>query len=321
MSSALQPAGHDSPRLVALPAPPPRKAAPTLAYAAFATICVLWGTTFVAIRVAIETIPTMLVTGIRFTAAGVLLLAIARMRGVTFPRPWRRQIISGILMAACGNTLVVYAEHALTSGLAALLAATIPIWMAVMESMLGTARLTPRKVAGLALGFGGVGLLVAPAIGHFDASIGFFLAVGAMQLSSICWNAGTLYSRGGTKGDPLANSVIQMLSGGILITLLAFAFGNRPAPAMFSLRSTAALLYLAVFGSVVAYSAYNYAMSKLNAGKVSSYAYVNPLVAVITGVALLGEPVTARMIAAMVIILGGVALIQLDRRLAVVKEK
>src|SRR5581483_3072477 len=181
MSSALQPAGHDSPRLVALPAPPPRKAAPTLAYAAFATICVLWGTTFVAIRVAIETIPTMLVTGIRFTAAGVLLLAIARMRGVTFPRPWRRQIISGILMAACGNTLVVYAEHALTSGLAALLAATIPIWMAVMESMLGTARLTPRKVAGLALGFGGVGLLVAPAIGHFDASIGFFLAVGAMQ--------------------------------------------------------------------------------------------------------------------------------------------
>ncbi len=263
----------------------------------------------------------MIVTGIRFTLAGGLLLVIARLRGVSFRGPWRRQIISGILMAACGNTLVVYAEHSLSSGLAALLAATIPIWMAVMETIIGSARMTPRRIAGLALGFGGVGLLVAPAIGHFDASIGFFLAVGAMQLSSICWNAGTLYSRGEPKGDPLANSVIQMLSGGTLITVLAFASGNRPAAAMFSLRSTVALLYLAIFGSVVAYSAYNYAISKLSAGKVSSYAYVNPLVAVITGVALLGEPVTPRMVVAMLVILSGVAMIQLDRRLAVVKEK
>lgn len=310
----------EAPPLVALPSIR-RSDGRTLAYASFAVICLIWGTTFVAIRVAIQTIPTLLVTGLRFLLAGIVLLAIARLRGVSFQRPWRRQIISGILMAAFGNALVVYAEHTLSSGLAALLAATIPIWMALLEWFSGSGRLTPRKVAGLTLGFTGVGILVAPAIGHLDASMPFFIAVGAMQLSSICWNAGTLYSRRGPAGDPLANSVIQMLSAGIVVTSAAFAIGNRPTAAMFSLRSTAALLYLALFGSVIAYSAYNYAISRLSAGKVSSYAYVNPAVAVLTGVLLLGEPVTPQMIAAMIVILAGVALIQLDRRLVVVREK
>lgn len=287
------------------------------AYVAYAAICVIWGTTFVAIRVAIETIPTLMVTGVRFTLAGLMLFAIARIARARLPgsrREWLQQAFAGIVMAGCGNALVVFAEHSISSGMAALMAATIPIWMAVMESFLGRAPLTPRRIAGLALGFGGVGLLVAPAIGEPEVSAGFFLAVGAMQLSAVCWNAGTLYSRSRpTVADPLGRSAVQMLAAGLAVTAVALISGERFTPAMFPTRSTGALLYLAVFGSVVAYSAYNFALSRLSAGKVSSYAYVNPLVAVVFGALLLAEPVTIPMVVAMVVILTGVALVQFSR--------
>ena len=297
--------------------PAPKRESLLGAYLAFAAICIIWGTTFVAIRVVIETIPTLLVTGIRFTFAGILLLAIARVTKARFPREaaeWRHQALAGIVMAGAGNALVVFAEHSLTSGMAALLAATIPIWMAIMQAARGEVALTARGFSGLALGFAGVGLLVGPAIGEPSISAGFFLAVLAMQVSAICWNAGTLYSRGrAAHSEPLARSVIQMLSAGLAVTLLALVTGERATVAMFTARSTAALLYLAVFGSVIAYWAYNYAQTKLSAGKVSSYAYVNPAVAVLFGALLLGEPVTLTMVAAMVVILAGVALIQFHR--------
>ena len=288
------------------------------AYVAFGAICVIWGTTFAAIRIAIETIPTFLVSGVRFLIAGFLLLLVAKLSGARFPaspREWRDQVIAGLLMAGAANTFVVYAEHALSSGLAALLAATIPIWMAVLEAVLGIASLTPKKIVGLVLGFGGVGLLVAPVIGRIDLSLQFVLAVGAMQLNAICWNAGTLVARQHrTSAAPMAAAVVQMLSGGAAMTLAAFAFGQYPTRDMFSIRSSIALLYLAVLGSVVAYTAYNFAQTKLSAGKVSAYAYVNPAIAVLTGALLLREPVTLRMIESMAVILSGVALIQIDRR-------
>ena len=182
-----------------------------------------------------------------------------------------------------------------------------------MEAVLGLSPLTRRKIAGLVLGFGGVGFLVAPAIGRADLSLPFFLAVGAMQLSAICWNSGTLISRR-HRTDPIAAAVVQMLAGGVAVSLVALAAGERLTLSMFSTRSSIAVLYLAVLGSVVAYTAYNYAQTKLSAGKVSSYAYVNPAIAVLTGALLLREPVTPRMIVSMVIILAGVALIQIDRR-------
>lgn len=287
------------------------------AYAAFAAICIIWGTTFAAIRVAIETIPTLVVGGVRFLMAGLLLFLIALVRGSRFPntaREWRDQVVSGVLMAGAGNSLVVYAEHSLSSGLAALLAATIPIWMAAMEAVLGLSLVTRKTIAGLVLGFGGVALLVAPKIGRVDVSLPFLLAVGAMQLSAILWNAGTLISRRHRgRTDPMAAAVVQLSSGGVAVTLTAFACGEHLTLSMFSPRSSIAVLYMAIFGSVVAYTAYNYAQTKLSAGKVSSYAYVNPAVAVLTGALLLGEAVTLRMLASMLIILGAVALIQIDR--------
>ena len=306
------------PEVVLFPQPRKERDSLTGAYLAFAAICILWGTTFVAIRVVIETIPTLMVTGYRFLLAGVILAAIAGITRAKFPRQigeWRDQAIAGIVMAGFGNTLVVAAEHTLTSGMAALLAATIPIWMAIMEWILGESRITPRSAAGLALGFGGVGLLVAPAIGRLEMSTAFLLSVGAMQLSAICWNAGTLYSRRRiTHSDPLARSVIQMTAAGAAITLLSLVTGERPSAAMFTMRSTAALVYLAIFGSVIAYWCYTYAQTKLSAGKVSSYAYVNPAVATFFGALLLNEPVTWRMIAAMIVILSGVAMIQWSKK-------
>jgi drug/metabolite transporter (DMT)-like permease len=299
--------------------PDARAASLAPAFFAFAAICIIWGTTFVAIRVAIETIPTLLVTGSRFVAAGLMLLLVGVLKGARFPRraiDWRDQTLSGILMVGLGNALVVYAEHVLSSGLAALLAATIPIWLALMESLFGAVPLSRRKSIGLALGFGGVGLLVAPAIGRADLSLPFFLAVGAMQVNAVAWNAGTLYQRRRKSGgDPITNAVIQMLAGGSVVCLFAMATGSHVAIAAISMRSAIALAYLTVFGSVIAYTAYLYALTRLSPGKVSSYAYVNPLVAVIFGSLLLREPVTLRIMIAMVVILAGVAVIQLDRRL------
>ena len=305
-------------RLLLPAAPAARAERPLGAYAAFAAISIIWGTTFVGIRVAIETIPTLLVTGLRFVSAGLILLVIARLTGARFPRhfrEWRDHILSGMVMLGAGNALVVYAEHELSSGLAALLAATIPIWMALLQGALGLAPMTWKRAAGLALGFGGVGLLVAPAIGSLEMSLPFFLAVAAMQLSAICWNGGTLYAqRHRSASDPMANAVIQMLAGGTAVMLVSFARGTYPTMAMMSLRSVGALLYMTIFGSVLAYTAYLYALTKLSPGKVSSYAYINPAVAVVSGALLLDEEVTLRMIVAMLVILAGVAVIQLERR-------
>lgn len=296
----------------------PHEIATRRAWIAYASICLLWGTTFLGIRVAIETIPTLLVPALRFLGAGAILFVIALATRAKFPataREWRDQAVAGILMSAVGNTLVVWAEHSITSGMAALLAATIPIWMTILEAILGEARITRRKVAGLALGFGGVAVLVAPAIGAPDISLKFFLGVGAMQLSAIAWNCGTLYSKKRRAGgDAMALASIQMLAGGTAIGTVALLFGPHDA-GPFSARSVGALLYLMIFGSVIAYTAFMYALPRLGAGKLSSYAYVNPAVAVVVGAIVLHETVTLRIFVAMAVILAGVALIQLEKRI------
>jgi drug/metabolite transporter (DMT)-like permease len=289
---------------------------PVGAYLAFASICVLWGTTFLAIRISIETIPAILVTGLRFLGAGLILLVFSRVTRARFPlrSEWPREIFNGVLMFAVGNGLIVWAEQHISSGLTALLAATIPIWMGVLESGVGLARFTAIRAVGLSLGFGGVALLVAPAIGQPDVSLLFFLAVAAVQVSSITWGIGTIRSKlKRSSGDGTAIAAIQMLSGGVVAMLFALATGQHHQ-FVYSNRSFAALMYLMVFGSVIAYSAYIYALRHISAGKLSSYAYMNPLIAVVAGAMVLGERVTLPMIAAMLFILGGVGVIQLEKR-------
>ena len=291
--------------------PAERTSIPNLgAYIAFVAICLIWGTTFLAIRVAVETIPTLALTAMRFMGAGTILLTICLIRRERFPterRVWIDQALNGIVMVSIANTCVVWAEHYITSGLAALLAAMIPLWMGVLEAATGSAPFTTRKSAGLLLGFAGVAILVAPGLRAPETNLQFFLAVGAMQINCIGWNVGALRSKlRPANAGPMAVATIQMLTGGIVLTLVTLVTGDFTR-VVFTTRSLTALLYLMLFGSVIAYSAFLYALGRIRPGKLTLYAYVNPAVAVIVGWLLLREPITIQMIVAMLVILGGVA--------------
>ncbi|HKO01431.1 MAG TPA: EamA family transporter, partial [Thermoanaerobaculia bacterium] len=265
---------------------------------------------FLAIRIADETIPTLALTAMRFMGAGTILLTICLVRRERFPtdrRVWIDQALNGIVMVSIANTCVVWAEHYITSGLAALLAAMIPLWMGVLEAATGSAPFTRRKSAGLLLGFAGVAILVAPGLRAPETNLQFFLAVGAMQINCIGWNVGALRSKmRPANAGPMAVATIQMLTGGIVLTLVTLVTGDFTR-VVFTTRSLAALLYLMLFGSVIAYSAFLYALGRIRPGKLTLYAYVNPAVAVIVGWLLLREPITIQMIVAMLVILGGVA--------------
>ncbi len=292
----------------------------TVAYASFVAICVIWGTTFLAIRIAIETIPTFYVTGLRFVSAGLILFAIALARGEAIPRSarkWRHELITGVLLFAGGNASMVWAEHYISSGLTALLAATIPLWLAVIDAVfIRLEALTPRRVGGLVIGFAGVGLLVAPGLTSPDRH-DFLLGVLGTQFSAIAWCIGTVrtkYRPSGVEGA--AGPAMQMLLGGIVVMVLAAT--TEPAHAVtFTTRTFLALAYLAIFGSVIAFTAYHIALKALPPGRLGLYAYVNPAVAVVAGALVLGEVVTWQMIVAMVVILGGVTLARSNAKVPV----
>lgn len=287
------------------------------AWLAFAAVSLIWGTTFLGIRVAVETIPTLMLTSLRFTGAGLILLTIALIRRDRFPATRRdriNQVINGVIMVCLANGSLVFASNYIASGLAALLAATIPLWMAVLEAIIGTGRITWRKSAGMILGFLGVALLIAPGIRRPDTSTSLLLGVVGVQVSAIAWNIGTLRAkhRPSTAG-PMAVASIHMLSGGFVAGIISIILGD-PARLTFTPRTTIALFHLMIFGSVIAYSAYLYALARMQPSKLSVYSYINPAVAVVVGWLVLSEPLTVRMIVAMVIILSGVAVVQSERR-------
>ena len=284
---------------------------------AFAAVSLIWGTTFLGIRVAVETIPTLMLTGLRFVGAGLILFTIARIRGDRFPdtrRDWINQITNGLVMVCLGNGALVFASKYIASGLAALLAATIPLWMAILEAMIGSGRITARKSIGMILGFLGVALLIAPGIRRPDTGTSLLLGALGVQVSAIAWNIGTLRSkRFLSTGGPIAVASIQMLSGGTAAGIISLLLGDA-ARLHFTTRTTIALFHLMIFGSVIAYSAYLYALARMQPSKLSVYSYINPAVAVVVGWLILSEPLTLRMIVAMIIILGGVAVVQSDRK-------
>ncbi len=294
-------------------APPAGKSTPASAWVAFAAVSLIWGTTFLGIRVAVETIPTLMLTGIRFIGAGLILLTIARIRGDQFPterRDWINQVITGVIMVSLANGALVFASNYIASGLAALMAATIPLWMAVLEGIIGEGRITLRKSTGLLLGFAGVALLVAPGIRHPETSRSLLLGVLGTQVSCLAWNIGTLRTKHRpSKAAPMAVASIHMLCGGTTALIVSLLLGDA-ARLHFTQRTTIALFHLMIFGSVIAYSAFLYALAKMQASKLSVYSYINPAVAVVVGWLILSEPLTLRMIAAMVIILTGVAVVQ-----------
>ena len=285
-----------------------------LAIAAFATVCIVWGTTYLAIRVAVETIPPFLLTAMRFVIGGTVILMIAGRRGERIPRDSRtlaNLALIGFLMITVGNLAVVWAEQWVPSGMAALFVATAPFWMAIIEMFRsGGERLDGRGAIGMLIGFGGVAMLVAPkgSGGHYDMH--FVIGALVTQLGSMCWQLGSVRGKYYLKDVPLmASASLQMLFGGIICGVIGFIIGE-PARLSFTPRTTFALAYLTIMGSIIAYSAYVYALAHIRTTKLSLYAYVNPVIAVIAGWLILHEELTWISVLAMCVILIGVALVQ-----------
>ena len=289
----------------------------TAIIAAFAAVYLIWGSTYLAIRFAIETLPPFLMAGTRFLIAGALVYGWLRLRGATRPSlpQWRAAAIVGGLLLLGGNGLVVWAEQWVPSGVAAVLVATVAFWMVLADWLRpGGTRPGAGIVLGLVIGFAGIGLLVGP--GDWAGGGVDLLGAGALVVASCSWAMGSIYSRGAPlPRSPLLATGMEMLTGGALLCLAGVLLGEvgEVDPQLFSTRSLLAFAYLIVFGSLIGFSAYIWLLGVVTPAKVATYAYVNPMVAVLLGWALAGEVITARMVAAVVIIVGAVAVITTRR--------
>ena len=290
-----------------------RAAAPAMIWVALGAVYVIWGTTYLAIRVVNETLPPLLAASVRFLVAGALMYAWTIRRGDRDgDRPggvqWRAAAIIGTLLLLGGNGGVVWAEKTIPSGLAALLVALVPLWMALLDRVIFHRHLRTRTVIGLVAGFGGAALLVGgEAAGEVDL-IGMLFVVGA----SFCWSFGSLYSRQAPLPKrPFVGIAMEMLAGGValgVVGILAGELGQVDASG-FSRASLLGLLYLIVFGSWIGFTAYLWLLRVARTSLVSTYAYVNPVVAVFLGWLILDEAVTGRTLVAGGIIVAAVALI------------
>ncbi|HEV8656237.1 MAG TPA: EamA family transporter [Candidatus Limnocylindria bacterium] len=282
-------------------------------WSALGVVYLVWGSTYLAIAIAVQTLPPLLSAGLRFLLAGVILGAWLALRyGRAALRIDRAQLggaaLVGMLLLAGGNGLVVLAERTVPSGLTALVVASVPLWIVVFRLIAGD-RVAASLIGGVIVGFAGVALLVVPrgASGEVDP-LGLVMVVGA----TFSWALGTFASpRLRTPRDPLASTAVQMLAGGVLLVVIAVATGEpaRADPSTFSTASLLAMAYLVVFGSLVAFSAYTWLLQHASVSVVSTYAYVNPVVAVLLGAVVLSEAVTPSMLVGAAIILAAVAFI------------
>ncbi|MFQ5495609.1 MAG: drug/metabolite exporter YedA [Phycisphaerae bacterium] len=307
-----------------MPAEPVVPHARWMVWAAFAAVYTIWGSTYLAIRVAVETLPPFLMGGVRFVIAGGVLYAWTRLRGAPRPRAihWRSAAIVGGLLLLGGNGGVCWAEQRVSSGVAALLVSAVPFWMVFLNwARPRGVRPGAVQVVGLVVGFLGVTLLINPGSANADSAVDLWGA-GALIVASLLWATGSLYSRRAPQpASQLQATAMQMLAGGVLLSLTAIASGewtNLNASAV-SLQSLVALAYLIVFGALVGFTAYIWLLRASTPARVSTYAYVNPVVAVVLGWWLLDEPLGPRTFGAMAIIVMAVVLITTYRNPAVVR--
>ncbi|MEM1095032.1 MAG: EamA family transporter [Bacteroidota bacterium] len=283
---------------------------------AFVAVYFIWGSTYLAIRVAIETMPPLLMLSARFGLAGLLMYGWLRLRGQPTPsaRQWRQAALIGTLMLGVGTGSVAWAEQYISSGLAALLVTTVPMWMVVLDWLWkGDTQPSVRLFAGLALGALGIFLLVQPTLGADALATGPGVIL-LVLLGAFAWSATSIYARTADRvDDPFLASAMQMVGGGaaLLIGGLALGEGRTFTIAAITQASFLGWAYLLVFGSFIAFSAYVWLNRNVAAAKVASYAYVNPVVAVLLGWWLLDEAVTAQMSIAMVLLLAAVALMSM----------
>jgi len=281
---------------------------------AFASVYLIWGSTYLFMRFAVETLPPVAVAGVRYLLAGLLLTLIAAWRRTPEPVkvPWQGHAIVGTLLTA-GNGSVALAVQRIPSGVAALLVALTPCMMVLLEWWWrGGSRPTVGVVAGLLLGIAGMAVLVGPtALGgeRIDP-----VGAGIVLFGSASWAVGSVYSRTLPRfQSAVRTSAIQMLAGGVVVSLIALAVGDfgRLDPGAASLKSVFSFAYLILIGSLLGYSSYMYLLGVTSAARASTYAFVNPVVAVLLGAAFASEPLTPRVLAAGAIIVVAVALITL----------
>jgi len=293
---------------VALSLSPPR-----LAFISWLAVCLIWGTTYLAIRIALETIPPTLVGGLRFAAAGSILSLLAVARGIRLPPPrdWPRQAALGTLLLAVGNGCVVWSERWIPSGIAAVGVAALPFWMAGTEAVFGGDRLAAGTLLGLGTGFSGIVLLIWPSLVDAEVSGRWFgLGVLLVQCACVGWAVGSSMSKRAQTGTTVIGaSALQQLFAGLIMLTVAAVLGEWKLVA-FSMRSASAEAYLIVFGSLVAYSAYLYALRHMPIATVSLYAYINPVIAVLLGTLIASEPFTWRVAAAATLVLVGVTIVR-----------
>jgi drug/metabolite transporter (DMT)-like permease len=284
------------------------------AWGAWVAVCLIWGTTYLAIKVALETIPPLLISGLRCTIGGFLLLGWVQATRQPLPgkSDWPRLAVLGLLMLTLGNGGVAWGEQYLPSGLTAVFIATSPFWMVAIDSALpGGERVKPGQWLGVAIGFGGIVLLVWPELAMSEFG-GWNVVSGivALQVACIGWAIASAITRRRTVSrDVLGVAALQLIFGGAVLLLLATAAGEWPKLS-FNPRTFGAFAYLVIAGSVVAFAAYSYALRHLPVSIVSMYTYVNPLIAVLLGALLLDEPVRLSMLASVIVILFGIALVR-----------
>ena len=284
---------------------------------AFGLVYVVWGSTYLAIRVAVESLPILLYAGVRFVIAGAALYLAVALRGL--PRitalHWRDAAIVGGLLLLGGNGFVSFAERTVPSGIAAVIVATVPLDIVLLQWLWTRARPSWSLLGAIVIGLGGVALLVGPAglggSGRVDPGGAAMLIV-----ASVSWAAGSLYSsRAATPATPILATAMQQLAGGALLLVAGVVTGEPGSldPAQFTTRSLGALLYLILFGSLVGFTAFIWLLRNVPPALVSTYAFVNPIVAVYLGWAILGEEIGLRTLLASAIIVVAVAIITIEQ--------
>ena len=283
---------------------------------AFAAVYVLWGSTYLAIRYAIETLPPFLMAGTRFFTAGAILFGLAGLNGerlrTSLPQ-WPKAFAIGGLLLLCGNGGVTWAEKYIATGLAALLVASEPLWVVVLNWALTRRRPNAKVLLGVLIGLAGVALLVSDGLSRREARSEMSVAsAGVVLLAAFSWAAGSVYANHRPiKASTSMASGIQMLGGGLLLLVLALVAGDlgRLNLANASWLSIGAVCYLIVFGSLVGFTAYSWLLRNVTPARAATYAFVNPVVAVLLGWFLASEPLTIRMLIAAAIIVSSVVLI------------
>jgi drug/metabolite transporter (DMT)-like permease len=287
-----------------------------LIWAGILVLYFVWGSTYLGIRVAIDTIPPFVMAGIRFVIAGIVLLGWSILRdgrSFTWPsaREWRDTTIVGGLLLLGGMGLVSWGEQTVPSGIAALMVAMMPVWVAVLGWVFLRERLAPAAIVGIVIGIAGVAILVGPEGAPSEGSDPS--GVLALILSPISWAIGSLYSanRARLPQQPLVATGAQMLTGGVLLSVVGLITGEWTtfSPAAVSVDSLIALAYLTVIGSLLAFTTYGWLLRVAPLQFIATYAYVNPIVAVFLGVLVLSEPLTPRTLVAGAVIVFAVALI------------